>query len=161
MRKGLLLGLAGLLSLGTGFSAFADQTTYGAAGCGVGSIVFGDQEGYVQLFAATTNIIFFNQTFGITFGTFNCGTSALDSLGARVFIEANREVLAKDIARGTGETITNLSALAGCADESQVGAALQQDFLTIFPDQSVSTEEVSDAIMNTLSDPSLQCQGIG
>src|SRR5438132_12458493 len=33
--------------------------------------------------------------------------------GARTFIEGNREALAKDAARGSGETITTLSAIAG------------------------------------------------
>ncbi len=138
-------------------TASADHTTYGAAGCGVGSVIFGDQEGFVQVLAATTNGTFFNQTFGITFGTLNCGSPALDQLGAKVFIEANREALAKDIARGSGETIANLAALAGCADEAAVGESLQRDFTTIFPDPGVSTEAVTDAILSALRDPALQC----
>ncbi len=149
------------LMLAIGGTASADNTTYGAAGCGVGSIIFGDQEGFVQVLAATTNGTFFNQTFGITFGTLNCGSSALDQMGAKVFIEANREALAKDIARGSGETISSLAALAGCADEAAVGAELQQDFSTIFPDQTVSNDAVTEAILSALSDPALHCRQLG
>ncbi len=152
---------AGMIALASSSSASATETTYGAAGCGLGSVLFGDEGGFVQVFAATTNGFFGNQTLGITFGTLNCGEGALDTVGARVFIEANREALAKDIARGSGETLSSLSALAGCADDAAVGATLQQHYTAIFPDQSVPADAVSDAIMTTLSDPALQCTDIG
>ena len=42
---------------------------YGAAGCGLGSMVFGSKPGAEQVVAATTNGTFGSQTFGITFGT--------------------------------------------------------------------------------------------
>ena len=37
--------------------------TYGLAGCGLGSMAFGDSPGAVQIFAATTNGLFGTQTF--------------------------------------------------------------------------------------------------
>src|SRR6266511_1273208 len=51
---------------------------YGAAGCGLGAMAFKDQPGGIQIIAATLNDICANQTFGITFGTSNCGPSLLD-----------------------------------------------------------------------------------
>ena len=130
---------------------------YGTAGCGLGSMAFGDQPGGIQILAATINGILGNQTFGITFGTSNCGPGLL-AQGTRNFVEANRELLAKDMARGGGESIGALTVLHGCADSRAVGAALQARFPVVFPSGSVSDAEVADAILETLrADPSLGC----
>src|SRR5512138_978635 len=72
---------------------------YGTAGCGLGSMAFGNQKGAIQILAATTNSLFGTQTFGITSGTSNCGEAAVGSKGTRIFIEGNRDALAKDAAR--------------------------------------------------------------
>ena len=53
------------------------KSTYGTAGCGLGSMIFGDQKGAIQILAATTNSIFGTQTFGITTGTSNCGEAVI------------------------------------------------------------------------------------
>jgi hypothetical protein len=134
---------------------------YGAAGCGLGSVIFGRQEGIVQVFAATTNGTSQSQMFGITSGTSNCATGDGEET-AKVFIEGNREALAKDIARGSGETVVSLASLVGCNDATAVGASLQKNFSTIFPNESVSTEQVSDSILGTLrSDAALACNNAG
>jgi len=137
-------------------AASSGKSTYGAAGCGLGSLVFGDQPGMVQVLAATTNGTVGSQTFGITFGTSNCGESAVGKLGTRTFIEANREMLAKDAARGSGETISTLSHLAGCSDASMVGAALQRNYSANFSE--ASSEVVAERVITTLQgDASLAC----
>ena len=131
--------------------------TYGAAGCGLGSMAFKDQRGGIQIIAATLNGICANQTFGITFGTSNCGPS-LFAHGTKNFVEANREVLAKDIARGQGEAIGALTVINACADSRAVGAALQQRLGAIFPAEDASDAAVTDAILETLhGDPALGC----
>lgn len=137
-------------------SAQAFAEAYGAAGCGLGSLAFGKQAGMIQVLAATTNGLFGTQTFGITTGTSNCQT-APGVAGAKVFIEGNREALAKDISRGEGETVKNLSALAGCVDAKAVGAALQKNFQVIFPAATTPSENVVDAIIATLKTPALAC----
>lgn len=130
---------------------------YGAAGCGLGSMAFGNQPGALQILAATTNGIFGNQTFGITFGTSNCGPS-LFAQGTRNFVEANREALAKDIARGGGEAIGALTVINRCADSHAVGAALQARFGVIYPTAQATDEQVTDAILKTLhADAALGC----
>ncbi len=130
---------------------------YGSAGCGLGSMAFGNQPGGLQIIAATLNGICGNQTFGITFGTSNCGPS-LFAEGTRNFVEANREALAKDISRGEGEAIGALAALNRCADLRAVGSALQSHFGTIFPSADASDEHVTKAILETLhSDAALGC----
>ncbi len=130
---------------------------YGTAGCGLGSMAFGDTAGAVQIFAATTNGIFGTQTFGITTGTSNCGPG-LFAMGTKNFVEANREALAKDISRGQGEAIGALTVINACADSSKVGSALQKNFKAIFPSEDASNEDVTQAILQTLhGDKSLGC----
>jgi hypothetical protein len=137
--------------------AIRGSGNYGAAGCGLGSMAFGNQPGGVQILAATTNGLFGTQTFGITSGTSNCGPS-LFAQGTKNFVEANREAVAKDISRGTGEAIGALSVINACADSSKVGAALQKRFSAIFPTENATSDAVTDAILTTLhSDPSLGC----
>jgi hypothetical protein len=122
---------------------------YGAAGCGLGSMAFGDTPGAVQILAATTNGLFGTQTFGITTGTSNCGTG-LFAAGTQNFVEANREALAKDISRGQGEAIGALTVINACRDSAAVGAALQKNFKAIFPSEAASNEDVTKAILDTL-----------
>ena len=157
--KKLLLAFPAAILLA---APLADAAAYGAAGCGLGSLVFGNKPGVVQILAATTNGTFGSQTFGITTGTSNCDGSLMGGAGTRVFIEANKEALAKDISRGQGETLTNLSSLAGCADPAAVGGALQKQFNAIFPSASTPAETISDSIVQTLkSQPALACSKLG
>ena len=160
MRK--ILVVASLL-LAT--SAFASDTktalkgsgAYGTAGCGLGSLAFGSQQGPIQIVAATLNGTGI-QTFGITTGTSNCGTGVIAS-GTRNFVEANREALAKDMSRGQGETIGALTWMAGCGNSQAVGAALQQRYSTIIPSEKASSQEIADKLLETLkADKSLGCQ---
>jgi hypothetical protein len=145
-----------------GSAAQADNNKYGTAGCGLGSLVFGDDKGLVQVLAATTNGTFGTQTFGITSGTSNCEDTAGGTASAKAFIETNREAFAKDVARGQGETIANLTTLAGCQDPGAVGSALQHSFTNIFPNASVADTAVSQSVVDTLkSHPELSCHKLG
>jgi hypothetical protein len=131
---------------------------YGMAGCGLGSMLLGSKPGFVQVFAATTNGTFGTQTFGITFGTSNCTEQAGGALGAMSFVETNRSVVAKDIARGSGETIATLATIGGCADQKAVGARLQGEYTSIFPSSGVSDRQVGQNVISVLqSDAGLRC----
>lgn len=124
---------------------------YGMAGCGLGSMVMGKQGG--QIFAATTNGTFASQMFGITFGTLNCedDPNAVTAQRMDSFIAANKAALAGDIARGGGETVNNLSAMLGCADQAeQVGVVMQENFGAIFPNAQVYPNEVTDSIISVI-----------
>lgn len=88
---------------------------YGLAGCGLGSMLFGPEEGAVQIFAGTTNGLAGNQTFGITVGTSNCDIPRMGQQAA-AFIENNKEVVRKEAARGEGETVTAISVLLNCKE---------------------------------------------
>jgi hypothetical protein len=134
---------------------------YGSAGCGLGSLLFEPSTGFTQVLAATTNGTSGNQTFGITSGTSNCDSGPGSSASAKAFVQTNRSAMAKDIARGKGETISNLSALAGCRDSMAVGSKLQREFKTIFPNASVTDAQVSDKVVSVLkSEQSLSCSNL-
>ena len=160
MRKYVAVGvLVALSAVGVSSTALAEP--YGTAGCGLGSIIFGDSQGIVQIFAATTNGLFGTQTFGITTGTSNCVRTGPSMASAKAFIQANRETVAKEIARGTGETIASLSSLAGCGDATAVGSVLQRDFAAIFPNEQVSDAAVSDSVVHSLlAHPELACTSL-
>ena len=135
---------------------------YGPAGCGLGSLVFAPDSGFTQIFAATTNATSYSQTFGITSGTSNCDDSGGGSESAKAFVEANRTALAKDIARGRGETISSLSELAGCGNSAAVGQSLQRNFKRIFPNAKVKSGQVSDNVVQVLKgDKTLVCGNLG
>ncbi len=162
MRR--LVIVAGLLAATSAVAADSTKAAltgsglYGTAGCGLGSMAFGNQPGAIQILAATTNGLFGTQTFGITSGTSNCGPGAMAS-GTRNFVEANREALAKDMSRGQGETIGALTWMAGCSNSRAVGAALQQRYSTIIPSEKASSQEIADKLLETLKgDKSLGCQ---
>jgi len=129
--KSLKLYFAGLLFIGLAANAAA----YGAAGCGLGSLVFQGNEG-TQILAATTNGTFGSQTFGLTFGTSNCNNKGLIkiSMERQSFIEANFTDLSKDVAAGQGEFINNLAKLYNVAPEKTEAFAtvLQNNHAAIF-----------------------------
>lgn len=142
MKKILVIAAVALMST----SSFAAK--YGAAGCGLGSMVFeGDQTWWKQVLAATTNGTSGTQTFGITFGTSNCDApSPLKITTAQAFVEANRVALANDIARGNGETIVGLSKVYGCDDSQAFGKALKSNYSSIFASTDVSSTEITNNI---------------
>ncbi|MCX7944392.1 MAG: DUF3015 domain-containing protein [Deltaproteobacteria bacterium] len=96
-------------------STFAYAKNYGMAGCGLGSMII-KEDGFVQVFAATTNGTSYSQTFGITSGTSNCTKDgAVQSEREKeAFIETSMAELTTDISRGEGEYITTLASLYGC-----------------------------------------------
>jgi hypothetical protein len=154
-----------------GFAALATLTLaavasgadkYGPAGCGLGSLIFAPNSGFTQVFAATTNGSFGTQTFGISSGTSNCEGNTGGRASAKAFVETNRVALAKDIARGQGETIDSLAKLAGCPRPQAVAATLQRSFGRIFPSAAATDREVSQSVVDTLSSNSaLMCSRLG
>lgn len=114
---------------------------YGMAGCGLGSIVFGEQTGMVQIFAATTNGTSGNQTFGISSGTLNCGESA-KSAKAEQFIQVNKVAIENDMARGQGETLTSLSQVMECTN-TNFPTDMKNSYRQMFPHGGASADQLS------------------
>lgn len=106
------LGVAGLLSATNALAA-----KYGAAGCGLGSVVMGPSAGFSQVFAATTNGTSYSQIFGITTGTSNCEASGQEIAQFRQqeYINSNLSTLAKEASQGEGETLEGLANVFGCS----------------------------------------------
>jgi len=123
---------------------------YGMAGCGLGSMVIGKRG--AQIFAATTNGTFANQTFGITFGTLNCQDSPNNEVAMRMdhFVAANKGTLAAEIAKGDGEAIGSLSTIMGCDSASKLGTEMQKNFNQIFPSTEVAPNEITDSIISVI-----------
>lgn len=128
---------------------------YGTAGCGLGSMVWGDKPGIMQTCAATTNGTFGSQTFGITSGTSNCDKQPKWTSNERLkeFVASNMDKLAKDVAMGQGESLDTLAELLEIKKDQRAGiyAKLQQNFANIFPSEKVQMADVVDGIMRTLN----------
>ncbi len=109
----------------------AKAATYGMAGCGLGSLVWKDQPGMIQIAAATVNNIVSPQTSAITSGTSGC----YDASGSSVqldYIETNKVALKEDAARGQGETLHGLMTLMGCTHASDLNSEIKSNYKTIF-----------------------------
>lgn len=147
------------------FSASAALAApYGTAGCGLGSLVFNDDRGIVQIFAATTNGTFGTQTFGITSGTSNCvdsgGMAAIDQ---KAFMKVNYASVKRNAASGGGEFMTAMSVLLGCEApvHDNVAALSQRRHSEIFATES-SDEALDNLKRAVRADPTLagQCARI-
>ena len=115
--------------------------------CGWGSKMMDGNSGVAaQVMAVTTNTSFSNQTFAITSGTSGCtrdGTVTSEwEIG--MFIDGNREALARDSAVGAGEALDALAALIGVADEDRSGFARlsRENFSRIFSAADVGADQV-------------------
>ena len=120
---------------------------YGAAGCGLGALIFGAKPGMIQIVSATFNSTFANQTFGITSGTSNCAVKKKKSATAKVFIEANKIALQNDSARGFGEALDSLLEIYSCSDS--IKPAIQSNYKTIF--SNTDADAIEKAISAVLS----------
>ncbi len=137
-RVALALGALVLLVAG---SAYAEQ--YGMAGCGLGSVVFGNDNTTVkQVLAATTNGTFGSQTFGITSGTSNCVSGGIVKAQREqaAFAEVNFQDLKANMAAGGGEFLSSFATLLGCEDAAKPDLAkmTQAKFETLVPSTSTT-----------------------
>ena len=142
MRKLVLIAMMTLC-----FASVAEaRAKWGMAGCGVGSMIFEDKPGKIQLLAVTTNQ-YFVQSSSITSGTSNCeDMSAREE--ASLFITINEVALQKDISRGNGETLAGLAKILKCSNTGQLGSSLQKKYETIFPSsgKSDTARSIEDTI---------------
>jgi len=116
--KRLALGLGALVLLIAG-TAHAQQ--YGMAGCGLGSIVFGNENDTLkQVIAATLNGTGV-QTFGISSGTSNCVSGGVVKAEREqaAFAEVNFQDLKGNMAAGGGEYLATFATLLGCEDSAR------------------------------------------
>ena len=139
-----------VLSLIAAFPTIA-MAADNVGGCGVGSMVFKGQSGVApQVLAVTTNGTSGNQTFGITTGTLGCTSDGMvnSNMKASLFIQSNKDQLARDMSVGSGETLAALSHLLGVEAQDQVAfnRLTKDNVETIF-----ATEQVIVALREVLA----------
>ena len=91
-------------------------------GCGWGSKVFDGQSGVApQVLAATSNNFYGTQTFAITSGTSGCTQDGTvkSSWKTALFIDGNKEKLARDMSVGSGEALDALAHLLGVQEQDR------------------------------------------
>jgi hypothetical protein len=116
--KRLALGLGAFVLLIAGTA----HAQYGMAGCGLGAMIFGNDQGTAnQVIAATTNGTFANQTFGISSGTSNCVSGGVVKAEREqaAFAEVNFQDLKGNMAAGGGEYLATFATLLGCEDSAR------------------------------------------
>jgi hypothetical protein len=148
MNRRLGLLLAGACTFAAVGLAQAGQSN---TGCGLGSMLFKDQEGLLsQVCAVTFNGSFGNQTFAITTGSLNCEKPAAFSANEKLnkFVSENMDNLAMDISRGSGEYLSTLAVLMETTPEQRAGLyqTLQANFSSIYTSETVTHVEVLDNI---------------
>jgi hypothetical protein len=148
-----------ILSLIAAFpaAALAAGDKIGADGsCGVGSMIFKGQSGIPpQVLAITTNGSFGNQTFGITTGTLGCSVDGVvhSNMKTAMFIDSNKDQLARDMSVGSGETLASLSHLLGveATDQAAFNRLAKDNVARIFTTESIATEQVIGALREVLA----------
>lgn len=142
MKKVLMASLSAAFLL-----ASANVYAIDSTGCGLGSMAWRGQSGIApQVLAATTNGLFFNQTFGITFGTSGCDPNGRVTGGTGrmvlAFMENNMEQYALDASAGRGETIDTLAGILNM-DSAKLGEISKQNFAYMFDNQNVDAVNVT------------------
>jgi len=125
--------------------ALAQQNNIGS--CGWGAKLFDGQSGVVpQVLAVTTNGTSGNQTFGITTGTSGCTQDGVvrSSWKTAMFIDGNKDRLARDMSIGNGETLDSLAHLIGVREDdlATFGRVMQSNVSVIFPSGSTTDDSV-------------------
>lgn len=123
--------------------------------CGWGTKLFDGSAGPApQVLAVTTNGTLGNQTFGISSGTSGCTQDGTvkSNWKTSMFIDGNKERLARDMSIGRGETLDTLAHLIGVReqDRAKFNRAAQQNLARIFPSDDVATEQVLVALKEVL-----------
>jgi hypothetical protein len=126
--------------------AFA-QASDNIGGCGWGAKLFDGQSGiFAQSLAVTTNGTSGNQTFGITSGTSGCTKDGVvkSNWKTAMFIDGNKDRLARDMSVGSGETLDSLALLIGVreGDRAAFNRAVQANVSLIFPAGSTTDQTV-------------------
>lgn len=124
--------------------------------CGWGSKLMAGQSGVApQSAAVTTNGTFGNQTFGITSGTSGCTQDGTvkSNWKTTLFIDGNKEKLARDMSVGSGEALDSLAHLLGVEsqDRATFNRVAKDNMARIFPSHDVSSQQITTALREVLA----------
>lgn len=144
------LTVAALLLAGSSV-AMADNDI----GCGLGSEIWKGNSALIpKVLGATTNGIFGNQTFGITFGTLGCKRADnLVKSEVSEFVDHNAETLARDIAVGEGESLNVLAELMQIApqDKAHFFGVAKANWSNLYSEKNQNTTQVVAALHHMMS----------
>lgn len=127
-------------------------------GCGVGSKFFDGQKGVApQVLAITTNGIA-QQTFAVSSGTSGCTQDGVvkSNWKTAMFIDGNKEKLARDMSTGSGETLESLAKLIGVQDQHKPAffQATKENFAKIFSSDNSTPDQVMASLRQVLASDS-------
>ncbi len=127
-----------------------------SVGCGLGSQLFDGQSGILpQSLAVTTNGTSGNQTFGISSGTLGCKPDGTVVASHRVpmYVGANMDALARDMAIGSGESLESLATLMQINDEDRAEffSATQQNYARIFSGHDVTAGDMLASLYGVMA----------
>lgn len=148
--------IAAVLFAGCANVAVADPDV----GCGLGSMIWAGQQGMLpKILAATTNGIYGNQTFGITFGTLGCSRDGVVTSKARLgmFTGSNLDRLARDMSVGEGEALNVLAELMGveAADKATFFQATKTNFDRIFAAENETAGQMLSSLQQVMAEDSV------
>ncbi len=147
LALGTLLGLA----LGP-VPALADNDV----GCGIGTKLMEGREGLVPHVLASCTNGYTLQSVSLTFNMFGCDSKGKVTVDAQMrrFAAANLDQLARDVARGEGETLEAFAHLLGVPSEQRAafGAFTQAHFVALFPHEGVTSNEMIDSFYGLLDE---------
>ena len=135
-----------------GLSSSAMAASPGGPDCGWGNMLFDGQAGIGPHFLASiTNGTSGNATFGMTTGTNGCSADGTLSYGGASLLGSIMGEFSEDVARGEGEALNAVAVMYGVEqqDRASFATAMHANFLTIFPSEDVTAEEVM-ASMNDI-----------
>ncbi len=146
--KRFLLAIAGIVL----YSSSAFAAAYGDAGCGLGSLIFEDKPGTVQIFAATSNATGM-QSFGISSGTSNCDAKSIILAEQERFVTHNFSGLAKEMAAGEGEQLATFAGLLGCpaVKQTHFNTIARRNYTAIFASDTTTPVEMLTAVKTVMS----------
>jgi Protein of unknown function (DUF3015) len=149
-KRIMVIALLGMIPVG----AMAGNNNIGS--CGWGSKVMDGQSGIApQVLGATTNGTSGNQTFGISSGTSGCTQDGVvkSSWKTAMFIDGNKNKLARDMSTGSGETLESLANLIGVQEQDKAAffRTTKDNFARIFPSDNPTTDQVVASLKQVLS----------
>lgn len=148
-----MMSVLASLVVATGAQA-AGENNVGS--CGWGSKVWAGQSGVLpQVMATWTNGTSGNQTFAISSGTSGCTQdgAVTSTWQTALFIDGNKEKLARDVSRGQGETLDSLAKLIGVSetDKAHFYQTAKQNFDRIFPSTQASTDDILNGFKQVIA----------
>ena len=108
---------------------------YGMAGCGLGSLIFKNQENKgMQILAAIFNDLALSQSFAISSGTSNCVQTSehMAATEQSVFMNVNLTAVSREAAQGSGRHLEALAEVFGCDNHGAFATISQDSYDAIF-----------------------------